>query len=339
MAHQDKIETTQEVGHPAWPTFGVLGSLALGVTTLCAVGLLLLMVTSLALNVYLGWELSGLEIAVVTRAPATPNIIVVTPVVATHTPPASSAGAAAADTPTAPSVASAPTVLTVPPNATQTPTPPATASATPVATSTNTYALIPLDGDFNRSAPAADNPDLNIKLRDPQLSKTGLTLVDIPGPDDPDAPQLSALFDPADFIATYTIHRWDQGCNCTGALIEDEQTVLLGLKTTPGQPLYIPPRQQDIYQGQYYAVVLYASEDSLTFMYHRGGSIDTGYAIHYLGLQTDPNLLDLYQTSRENNLPGLTLNVPVGLATDELIVAVRSDGSFMDARSRKDWWE
>jgi hypothetical protein len=38
-------------------------------------------------------------------------------------------------------------------------------------------------------------------------------------------------------------------------------------------------------------------------------------------------------------LPGLTLDTPVGVATGELIVAMRDNGKFLDARSKKDWWE
>ncbi|NJN97831.1 MAG: hypothetical protein HC875_29010, partial [Anaerolineales bacterium] len=48
--------------------------------------------------------------------------------------------------------------------------------------------------------------------------------------------------------------------------------MLLGLKTTAGQPVFIPPKDGDIYGGNYYATVLYASEDSLTFFDARAGS-------------------------------------------------------------------
>jgi hypothetical protein len=60
--------------------------------------------------------------------------------------------------------------------------------------------------------------------------------------------------------------------------------------------------------------------------------------VHYLGLQVDPNLLELFRESKGNELPGLTHDVPVGVATDELIVAIRDRGTFLDARSRLDWW-
>lgn len=113
----------------------------------------------------------------------------------------------------------------------------------------------------------------------------------------------------------------------------------MGIKTTPGEPVFIPPKEQDIYEGKYYAVVLYASEDSLTFVYAREGTVAKGYTVHYLGLNTDPNLLALYRESKGNELPGLTLDTPVGTATDQLIVAIRDNGTFLDARSKNDWWK
>jgi hypothetical protein len=139
-------------------------------------------------------------------------------------------------------------------------------------------------------------------------------------------------------VATYAIHDWDWASNSKGRLIDDGSAVLVGIKTTPGEPVFIPFKGQDIFQGRYYATLLYASEDSLTFVYTRRGNVVEGYTVHYLGLQVDPNLLKLFRESKGDKLPGLTHDVPVGVATDELIVAVRDRGTFLDARSRLDWW-
>ncbi len=138
-------------------------------------------------------------------------------------------------------------------------------------------------------------------------------------------------------MATYVVHDWDWNCNCKGKL--KNEGFLVGIETTPGEPIYIPPTQQAVWQDDYYAVVLYASEDSLTFVYNRVGTVAHDYVIHYLGLQTDPNLLTLYRQSTGDEFPGLDLETPVGVATDELIISVRDKGSFMDTRSRKDWWD
>jgi hypothetical protein len=207
-----------------------------------------------------------------------------------------------------------------------------------LAASANSYNRIPIEGG-REIRPAEEHADLNLKLRDPQPAQFEPTLVDIADSGvDPQAPRLSAVFQP-DFVATYAVHDWDWNCNCKGDLLQDGSAVLVGIRTTPGEPVFIPQTERDIYAGKYYAVVLYASEDSLTLQYARRGNVVEGFTVHYLGLQTDPNLLALFRESQGNDLPGLTLDTPVGLATDELIVAMRDNGTFLDARSRLDWWD
>jgi hypothetical protein len=206
-----------------------------------------------------------------------------------------------------------------------------------VTTSSNSYQLLPLEGE-RESRPAEEHGDLNLKLREPQPIEVELALIDAGAGVDPTAPQFSKVFRP-EFTGAYTIHDWDWGCNCKGKLVEDETVVLVSIKTTPGEPVYIPPKEQDIYDKKYYAMVLYASEDSLTFIYSRTGSVVKGYTVHYVGLQTDPNLLALFRESKGNELPGLTLETPVGVATEELLVAIRDNGKFLDVRSQHDWWD
>lgn len=392
--------TNEEVSNEALGQESRMGSCLLwffwGVTmsfaSICAIVFLTLLIASMALNAYLGWQLSGYEVVIIrpgatgAPAPAATQALVAVPTssepagpTGTATPaptqspletqlgtlaaiatsvarvtatPAAPATAAPASSPPAPisinpagsggsnSGAAAPTKD--PPVAAANP-PQAEASdaagfAAPAAGSNNVYNLIPLQGERD-SRPAAEHGDLNLKLREPQPIDVELALVDIPGAGiDPNAPRLKDVFEP-NFSAAYTIHNWDWGCNCKGDLIKDDHVVLVGIKTTPGEPVYIPTKQQDIFQGKYYAVVLYASEDSLTFVYDRAGTVAHAYAVHYQGLKTDPSLLALYRQSQGNELPGLTLDTPVGTATDELIVAIRDKGSFMDARSRKDWWD
>ena len=203
-------------------------------------------------------------------------------------------------------------------------------------TSNNEYHLIPLEGARDER-PADEHGDLNLKLRGIQKidSPKGAKLIDLAGSTDANAPNLAAVFNP-EFVAEYTVKNWDWGCNCPTDWLE--QVALIGVKTNPGDPVYIPPVSYDIFQGKYRAVLLYASEDAVTFAYSRDGTVAFSYAIHYVGLQTDPNLLALFRSSQGNELPGLTLETPVGLASEELIIGVRDKGAFMDVRSRKDWW-
>ncbi len=48
------------------------------------------------------------------------------------------------------------------------------------------------------------------------------------------------------------------GTTSKGKLKDDG--FLVGIETTPGEPIFIPPVAQDLWEGKYYAVVLYASE-------------------------------------------------------------------------------
>lgn len=387
---------------------------ALSVMITLSLALILLLAGSLVLNLYLGWQLAGLEVSISRSAaqPAMPGLEPVLAAVPTNTPPALPASppttgpgrspleiqlatlaALATEVATTrvegtPAAVILPTATPLsppeplPPPATAEPpagapagvptaaaisppagepdsagpayAPPGDSTAkedsageaelsssadafTPPTSSSNTYNLIPIQGEREKR-PGDEHGDLNLKLREPQPIEAEAALVDAGAGVDPNAPQLSKVFEP-NFTGTYAVRNWDWGCNCPGDLIQDGQAILVGIKTTPGEPVFIPPKEQDIYEGKYYAVVLYASEDSLTFVYAREGTVAKGYTVHYLGLNTDPNLLALYRESKGNELPGLTLDTPVGTATDQLIVAIRDNGTFLDARSKNDWWK
>lgn len=380
-----------------------LGGVTLSFTIVLSLVLLVFLMASLALNAYLGWQLSNLQITVSQKPAQSPPLVVVTATpqlamapastpqptetpapplptaTATAVPPsaqvqAQMATVSAITGSTEPAEEAAAFVLptTTPTAAAAVPLEPAQPEApversppvgvTPVAEiatdatpahlpaagdkaevapaeSNNTYTLIPID-DERESRPAAEHGDLNLKLRAPErLDGVELGLVTIDGSGiDSNAPQFGKVFRP-DVVATYAIHAWDWAKNDKGELIKDGKAILVGLKTTPGQPIFIPPTKSDIFQGKYYATVLYADEDSITFVYSRHGNVVKGYTVHLLGLQTDPNLVKAFRESKGNMLPGLTLDTPVGRATDELIVAIRDNGTFLDARSLKDWWD
>lgn len=253
------------------------------------------------------------------------------------TTPTNTPAAVAMNTPELESISTP--IVASPEIPTPTPTRMATAIITDSAASAlvvpeNLYALIPIEGE-NDDRPAEETSDLNLKLRGPEPIEAELSLVDIEGPANPDAPKLSAIFQP-NFTATYGVHDWDLECDCQGELLQD--AVLVGIATRPDQPVFIPKTKQAIYQDQYYAMLLYASEDSVTFVSSGEGTISSGYTVYYLGLKTDPNLLATYRQSEGNELPGLTLDTPIGIATEELIVAIRDQGKFVDARSRE-WWD
>lgn len=220
-------------------------------------------------------------------------------------------------------------------------------------TSDVVYSLIPVEG-----APA-DHPDylhgdLNLSLRGYNLTAGSLGLVDYSGNTDPVAPQLAGLVEPNTFPginAVYRVNNWNWACGahgCPGPTITNPPVTFMSLKTTPGEPIYIPERSADIYGGGYRALVLYAEEQRITLSYIRQDTVAFGYAVHIENICVDPNLLALYQSRVKAdgmrveplNLPALRNNQALGTAlSDEIGVAIRDRGAFMDPRSRKDWWK
>lgn len=219
-------------------------------------------------------------------------------------------------------------------------------------TSTAQFALIPIDG-----APA-DHPDylhgdLNLSLRGYEPTTGFLGLVNYSGGTDANAPQLAGLFEPNRFsgvTTVYQVYSWNWACGthgCRGPLITNPSVTLAGLSTTKDEAIYIPERGPDIYSAGYKAMVLYAAEDRITLGYTRHDNVASGYSVHIENICVDPNLLALYQaqTSADGwhvtgNLPGLKNNQALGTALgSEMPVAIRDRGTFMDPRSRKDWWQ
>ena len=105
----------------------------------------------------------------------------------------------------------------------------------------------------------------------------------------------------------------------------------------------MPQRGVTIGADGYEALVLYASTERITLKYTREDNVIAGYTIHIEGICVEPNLLALYQSWNDKgrgHLPALMAGQGVGRADgNEIQVAIRDCGSFMDPRSRKDWWQ
>lgn len=232
-----------------------------------------------------------------------------------------------------------------------------TAPVCPV-TSEAAFDLIPIEG-----SPVGDHPDfmhadLNLSLRGYTVVSETLALEFYNGPTDPNAPQLHGLFEPnrrPPIKRVYQINEWiwdAAACNgsargCRGGPVDAFWPVtLVGLTTTPGEPIHIPERGPQIYSGGFTAMVLYAEERQITLGYTRRDRVSAGYVVHLMNVCVDPNLLALYQLQKNADgwhtsgfLPALRNNQPLGVAAGgEVLVAVRDVGSFMDPRSEKDWW-
>jgi hypothetical protein len=217
--------------------------------------------------------------------------------------------------------------------------------------SASTYDLIPIEG------PPADRPDylhgdLNLALRGFVPTTAVLDLININGAVDPNAPQLAGLLNPNQFpgiSAAYHVYDWDWNCGangCPGPIITDPTVTMIGLVTTPGEPIHIPERGPEIYGGGYKVMVLYADLKRITLNYTRRDSVAFGYTVHLEQVCVDPNLLALYRAQRNaagfhvtGQLPALRNNQPLGTSLGtETQVVIRDRGTFMEPRSRKDWW-
>jgi hypothetical protein len=164
--------------------------------------------------------------------------------------------------------------------------------------------------------PAEEHADLNLALRGYELTNAFKGLVDYTGGGEPKAPQLPGLF--ADdrtgiFSNVYQVYDWDWGCNCRGELLTNWPVTLAGLEVTAGETIQVPDSGYAIGSG-YEVLVLYASTERITLKYTRDDNVISGYTLHVENVCVDPNLLALYG------------------------VAIRDNGTFMDPRSRNDWW-
>ncbi|MGI6376405.1 MAG: hypothetical protein ACOX3S_10440 [Anaerolineae bacterium] len=210
------------------------------------------------------------------------------------------------------------------------------------------YADTPAGGYPAGDPPAAEHPDLNLAWRGWERN-TGayLGLVDYSGSTDSMAPQLLGLFAdrrvPA-IVAAYRVYDWNWAADRRGALLTPYPATLIGLRATRGETVHVPASGYTIGDTAGFEVlVLYADEDSVTLKYTRDDNVVRGYTLHLEGLCVEPRLLALYERNNaagRSRLPGLVEYQALGRARDkEVLVAIRDNGTFMDPRSRKDWWQ
>lgn len=192
--------------------------------------------------------------------------------------------------------------------------------------------------------PAENHADLNLALRSYAPTTAYLGLVDIGGASDPKAPQLPGLFADnrtGNFSAVYRIFDWDWGCNCRGDLLTDPEVTLAGLTTTPSETIHVPSSGYSIGSG-YEVLVLYAETTRITLKYTRDDNVVAGYTLHVEDVCVEPQLLSLYRSTNgvgRGHLPALRTGQAIGRALGSAIgIAIRDYGSFLDPRSRKDWW-
>jgi hypothetical protein len=215
-------------------------------------------------------------------------------------------------------------------------------------TSERQYTAVPVVGG-PAEHPDSLHGDLNLALRGFELISAHSGLVTINGPTDADPPQLIGIFSDGrvpSFVNNYRVRGWNWSCaarGCSVGALDHVEVSMVGVNTWPGEPLLIPRRQAEIYGGGYMALVLYADDNRITLGYTREDTVAIGYAVHIENLCVDPGLLSLYRAvnvAGRGQLPALRNGEAIGTAVGgELGIAVRDTGSFMDPRSRKDWWK
>lgn len=214
-----------------------------------------------------------------------------------------------------------------------------------------TYGTVAISGT-STDRPAAIHADLNLGFRGYTLTNQSRTLVDLAGETDPNAPQLDGLFSPPrlpSFPSAWQVGDWDWTCNCRVGWVIDPAVTLLGMGTSVAEIIDTPPftagigsRPQALLDG-YAAMVLYATTQRITLKYTREDNVVNGYTIHLENICVEPNLLALYESwnsQGRSRLPAVNSRQPIGRArSGEILTAIRDTGTFMDPRSRKDWWQ
>jgi len=204
------------------------------------------------------------------------------------------------------------------------------------------YGSLTIEGSPS-TRPAEMHADINLALRGYKRTNAYKGFVNY-GSDDPQAPQLRGLF--ADhrrplFNNVYQVYDWDWKSNSRGALIANPPVTMAGLAAAPCEVVYVPDSGYTIGNG-YEVLVLYAHPERITLKYTREDNVVYGYTLHIENIHVDSNLVALYQLCNANGryqLPALRPGQAFGrVCGDELRIAIRDCGLFMDPRSQGDWW-
>lgn len=193
--------------------------------------------------------------------------------------------------------------------------------------------------------PAEEHPDINLSIRGYEVTDAYTGLIPYTGPIDEKAPQLSSGLCTSGcgppFSSVYQVYDWDWDHDARGPLIADPEVTLIGIPVIPGEAIHVPDSGYDIGQG-YEVMVLYASTERITLKYTREDNVVWGYTLHVEGICVEPSLLALYESMNDagrSRLPALRSGQAFGRARgNEIRVAIRDTGTFMEPRRYEDWW-
>lgn len=191
----------------------------------------------------------------------------------------------------------------------------------------------------------AKHGDINLLLRAKQSVDAEKTIIWIEGPMDPLLPpQIASIFEDNRlpiFSNVYQLQRWDWDCNCPKEFMTTPEVTLLGMAVKRGEILRTPKSDYDIGKGNT-ALLLYATKHTVTLKYTADDDVIHGYTVHIDGICVEPSLQKMYDRQSLTGrvlLPALSSEQPIGRAfSTELRIAIRVDGTWLDPRSKKDWW-
>lgn len=222
------------------------------------------------------------------------------------------------------------------------------------------FSLIGVQGGYYKSNTLTDeNADFRLSIigyaSTPASAGAPLTLVDYGGAADVGAPRFQTIFSPSrvpQFVKNYQRYDWNWNNNAPppygsrGGVNNDWPVSVLDMATTKGELISIPDRNFANSVAGTNAMVLYADERQIALVYGDQDRVDAGYVIYLANFCVDPSLVSLYRAQLVNGkratgrLPALRNDQKIGEADGSFItVAVRDQGTFLDPRSRKDWWQ
>lgn len=242
-----------------------------------------------------------------------------------------------------------PRPVTTTPRPTATSTPPPTSSPSPAPTSDPCQGwgerFDTLDIQGRRETQTGDgHPNMNLAVRGWQPVDEALAFVNYGRDVDlVQPPRLLELIPRAPiFRSTHRVYDWNgQHPYRRERPITDWPVTLLGLAAQAGEPLFTPSSGRPI-SPEHAVLVHYAAPERITLQYTRDDISSVGYTLHLDQICVDPNLLALYRqldAAGRSRLPALRPGQPFGRARgDQVLLAIRDSGRFMDPRSIRDWW-
>jgi len=226
------------------------------------------------------------------------------------------------------------------PSATETPAPEPGCRLSP----TQGYGSINIRGGPSER-PAALHPDMNLGQRAWKAVSAPLSLLSVGGPTDGGAPRFASLFASGRMprmTGAYQVYNWDFRAGRRTTPITSPEVTLIGFATTPGEMVLLPDSGYSIGNG-YSALVLYADTERVTLKYTREDNVAVGYTLHLENICVDPRLLASYRAldaAGRWRLPAIRSGQAVGNAAgSQMLAGIQDSGSWMDPRSRKDWWQ